>query len=154
MNYILNSNWKSSHFYILPKVHNSKKITEEINERNNSCLNMQPPEDLKGRPIGAAPNSPNQGISGLLEKILIPIVSCLKTYIKDDRDFIRKLPSHVGYPCDVVSLYTSIPHNLGLDALSYWIEKKRYLLPERFTKAFALETASFVLSNNNFQVDS
>ena len=29
----------------------SKKIIEEINERNNICLNMQPPEDLKGGPI-------------------------------------------------------------------------------------------------------
>ena len=55
---------------------------------------MQPQEDLKGTPIGGA-NSPTQGISGLLEDILTPIASCLKTYIKDDWDFIRKLPSHV-----------------------------------------------------------
>ena len=46
----------------------------------------------------------------------------------DDWDFIRKLPSHVDYhyvlaSYDVVSLYTSIPHDLGLEALSYWIEK-------------------------------
>ena len=83
---------------------------------------MQPPEDLKGRPIVGGPNSLTQGIS----------VSCLKTYIKHDWDFIRKLPSHVDYPCvlascDVVSLYTSISHDLGLEALSYWIDKKRNL---------------------------
>ena len=82
----------------------------------------------------------------------------MKTYVKDDWDFIRKLPSHFDYPCvlascDVVSLYTSIPHDLGLEALSYWIDKKRNLIPERFTKAFVLEAASFVLSNNNFQFD-
>ena len=82
----------------------------------------------------------------------------MKTYVKDDWDFIRKLSSHVDYPCvlascDVVSLYTSIPHDLGLEALSYWIDKKRNLIPERFTKAFILEAASFVLSNNNFQFD-
>ena len=119
---------------------------------------MQLPEDLKGRPIVGGPNSPTQGTSGLLEKILTPIVSCLKTYVKDDWDFIRKLPSHVDYPCvlasrDVVNLYTSIPHDLGLEALSYWIDKKPNLIPERFTKAFFLEAASFVLSNNNFQFD-
>ena len=95
MKYILNSNWKSSNFYVLPKIHKSKKIIEEINENRSICLNMQPPEDLKGRPIVGGPNSPTQGISGLLEKILTPIVSCLKTYVKDDWDFIRKLPSHV-----------------------------------------------------------
>ena len=82
----------------------------------------------------------------------------MKTYVKDDWDFIRKLPSHVDYPCvlasrDVVNLYTSIPHDLGLEALSYWIDKKPNLIPERFTKAFILEAASFVLSNNNFQFD-
>ena len=31
---------------------------------------MQPPEDLKGRPIAGGVNSPTQGTSGLLEKIL------------------------------------------------------------------------------------
>ena len=74
-------------------MHKSKKIIEEISESHNICLNMQPPEDLKGRPIVGGPNSPTQGISALLEKILTPIVSRLKTYVKDDRDFIRKLPS-------------------------------------------------------------
>ena len=127
----------------------SKKIIEEINERNNICLNMQPPEDLKGGPIVGGPNFPTQGISGLLEKILTPIVSRLKTYINYDWDFIRKLPSHVDYTCllaswDVVSLYTSIPHGLGLEALSYWTEKKRNLIPKHFTKAVILEAASFI----------
>ena len=133
MKYILNSNWKSSNFYVLPKIHKSKKIIEEINENHSICLNMQPPEDFKGRPIVVGPNSPTRGISGLLEKILTPIVSCLKTYVKDDWDFIRKLPSHVITlcvlaSCDVVSLYTSIPHDLRLEALSYWIDKKRNLI--------------------------
>ena len=53
-----------------------------------------------------------------------------------------------------MSLYKSIPHDLGLEILSYWIEKKRNLIPERFTKAFIVEAASFVLSNKNFQFDS
>ena len=79
--------------------------------------------------------------------------------IKDDWDFIRKLPSRVDYSCvlascDIVSLYTSVPHDLELEALLYWIEKKRNLIPERFTKAFNSEAASFVLLNNNFQFDS
>ena len=89
---------------------------------------MQPSDDLKGIPIVGGPNSPTQGTSGLLEKIFNPIVSSLKTYIKDDWGFIRKLPSRVDYPsvlaiCDVASLYRSIRHDLGVDALSYWIEK-------------------------------
>ena len=84
LKYFLNSNWKSSNFYVLPKIHKSRTIIEEINESNNISLNMQPPEDLKGRLIVGGPNSPTQDISGLLGKILTPIVSCLKTYINDD----------------------------------------------------------------------
>ena len=141
------------------QVHKSKKIIEEINESKNICLNMQLPEDLKSRPTVGGPNAPTQGISGLIEKILTSIASCLKTCIKVDLDFVRKLPSHLDYPCvlancNVVSLYASIPHDLGLQALSYWIEKKSNLIPERFTKALILEAASSVLPNNNFQFDS
>ena len=113
MKYILNSNWISLNFYRLPKIHKSKKIKVEINESNNICLNIQPPEDLEGRRIVSGPNSSTQGISGLLKKVLTSIVSCLKTYIKDDWDFIRKLPSYIDYPCvlpscDVVSLFTRV----------------------------------------------
>ena len=42
---------------------------------------MQPPEDLKGRPIAGSPNSLTQRISGFLGKILTPTVLCLKTFI-------------------------------------------------------------------------
>ena len=114
---------------------------------------------MKGRPVAGGPNFPTQGVSCYLEKILTPIVLCLKTHIKDDWNFIRKLPSRVDYPCvftsyDVVSLYMRIPHDLGLEALSYWVDKKWNLIPECFTKAFILEAASFVLPNNNIQFDS
>ena len=69
MKYISNSNWKSSNIYALPKVHKSKKIIEKINESNNICLNMKPPQDLKGRPIVGRPNSSTQGIIAVLDKI-------------------------------------------------------------------------------------
>ena len=108
---------------------------------------MEPTKDLKGRSLVSGLNSHTQGISGLLEKFLTPIVLCLKTYNKkNDGDFIRKLPFHIDYPCalascDNVSLYTSIPHNLELETLSYWIDKKRNLIPKYFTKTFILEAA-------------
>ena len=53
-------------------INKSTQIMEEINESNNICVNMQPPEDLKGRPIVGGPNSPTQGRSDLLEKMLTP----------------------------------------------------------------------------------
>ena len=56
------------------------------------------------------------------EGTLTLIVSCLKTYIKDDWDFIRKLLYHVDYfsvlvSWGVVSFYRRISHDLGLEAL-------------------------------------
>ena len=42
---------KLSKFHVLPKVNKSKKIIGEINESNNICVNILPPEDLRERPI-------------------------------------------------------------------------------------------------------
>ena len=74
-------------------------------------------------------NSPTQDISGHLEKVLTHTASCLKTYIKNNWGFIRKLQSNIDFPsvlasCVVVSLHTSIPHNLELEAFFQWVDKK------------------------------
>ena len=51
---------------------------------------MKPPNSLKGCPIIAVPNSPTQKLSSLLQKILTPLVPKLKSYTKDDWDFLKK----------------------------------------------------------------
>ena len=98
-------------------------------------------------------------MSELLEKILSPLVVNLESYIKDDWDFLRKFPRQLEpdcqlYSCDVVSLYTNISHDLGIKALRYWTDKCRDLIPERFTQAFIIEAAEFVLRNNYFIFDN
>ena len=79
----------------------------------------------------------------------------LKSYIKQDWNFLKKLrrnldPNFTFSTCDIVSLYTYIPQELGLRALLYYITKYRYLIRIRFSKEFILEVAEFVLKNNNF----
>ena len=135
--FITNYDWKSSNIYVQPKIHKSKIIIEKIKNHNNIYLEMAPPDDLKGRPIIAGPNSPTQHLSKLLEKILSPLVPYIKSYIKDDWDFLRKLPSSIDYDCtlyscDIISLYSNITHDLGLKALEYWITKLRDIIPKRF----------------------
>ena len=81
------------------------------------------------------------------------MVPYLRSYVKDEWSFVRIFPTIVPYKaklvsCDIVSLYTSIPKSLGLEALEYWIDKLRSLIPERFTKEFIMKLADFVLSNN------
>ena len=57
------------------------------------------------------------------------------------------------YYCDIESLYTSIPSEIGLEAMEYWIMRKRNLIPQCFTKNFILESTEFILKNNNFLFD-
>ena len=53
----------------------------------------------------------------------------------------------------MVSLYTNIPHKLGVEAINHYINKYRENIPKRFTKEFIIESVLFVLNNNNFFFD-
>ena len=155
INFILNDNWKSSVFTAYPKIHKSSSLKIASNSCFDDYIEMDPPTDLKARPVIAGPIAPTQNASKLLEKILTPLVPTQSTYIKDDWDFIKKIPQKLEFECnlfgcDVESLYTSINLDLGIQAITYWITAKRALIPERFTKEFILELVTFIFSNNNF----
>lgn len=157
IDYITNFKWESSNFYVLPKVHKSDKIIEIVKKSNSDYIEFEtPPDDFKGRPIVAGVNSPTQRLSALLEKLLTPIAQTAQTYIKDDWHFLKSLPKELNfdnitlYSVDIASLYTSISHELGIEAINYWITKKGNLIPDRFTKEFILESLKIVLENNNF----
>ena len=159
IDYITNYKWTTSQFKCLPKIHKCKSIQEKYENCSSDIINILRPKDLKGRPIVAGPESPTQRLSSLIEKILTPIVSKLTTYIKDDWDFIRKLPKNIEYDatlysCDIESLYTSIPIELGLKAIEYWIDEESNLISIRFSKEFILVSLEFILRNNNFKFDN
>ena len=158
MKYMTNFSWTHSNFYILPKIHKNSTVIDKVNNTNSTYLQMDAPQDLKGRPIIAGSNSPTSRLSELLEKLLTPLVPQLRSYVKDDIDMLGKLPQKLECDCDlysfdVVSLYTSISHQLGLEALSYWYDKSRNLIPNRFTKEFILKACNFILTNNYFIFD-
>lgn len=78
----------------------------------------------------------------------------VQSYIKDNLDFLNKCSrsceeNTVLVTFDVVSLYTSIPHKYGLEAISYWIETYPLTLHNRFSKEFILEGIKIILENNN-----
>ena len=82
---------------------------------NDVYLEMEPPQDLTARPIIAGSNSPTNHLSELIQKILSPLIPDFQSYIKDDWDFICKLPAQFDFPCDlfscdIKSLYTNISH--------------------------------------------
>ena len=120
--FITNFDWKTCHLYVLPKIHKSKDIIEKLIQSNVEFIELQLPSILKSRPIIAGPSSPTQRLSEILDTLLKPLAKTLKAYVKVDRDFLRRIPRELVnhsslYSFDVTSLYTSIPHKLGLQAL-------------------------------------
>ena len=119
---------------------------------------MPMPNILKTRPINGGPKAVTQGLSKLIEKILKPLVAHLKTFIKDEWDFLRKFPRKLESEsciicCDVTSLYTSIPNELCIKATEFWINKLSASIPDRFTKSFIIESINFILESNYFIFD-
>ena len=126
--YIHKFSRKTSNFYGLPKIHKSKRINEAINEQDAEYIKLRAPNDLKFRPIVAGPLSPTHRLSNFVDLILKPLCQHVPSFIRDDMDFLNYLPDEVEehtllVSFDVVSLYTSIPHDLGLTAIEYWIDR-------------------------------
>ena len=150
--------FKTSNFYGLPKIHKSKKIAAAIEEQNKECINIVRPDDLKLRPIVAGPNCPTRPLSYLVDILIKPLLLHVKSYIKDSTDFLIKCnretsQSTVLATFDITSLYTSIPHEYGLEAIKYWLDNYRSSVNGRFPTKFILEAIKFILENNNFLFD-
>ena len=108
------------------------------------------PPDLKFRPIIAGPICPTSNLSTMLDEMLKPLLPQIKSYIRDDHDFLQKLnrnitDSMIFASFDVESLYTNIDHHLGKTAIAYWIDKCADKLPSRFNKNLILEAVDIVL---------
>ena len=118
---------KTSNFYGLPKLHKSKAIEEKVKEAKDFYLHMPHPKDFKLRPIVAGPTCETHRISNFLDILLKPYLKYVKSYVKDDIDILCYIPRQVSKDTilasfDVVNLYSNIPHEYGLEAISYWIE--------------------------------
>ena len=91
--------------------------------------------------------------------ILRPLTEKVISYVRYDMDFLNYLPKNIDFDSsfvsfDVTSLYTNISHELGTEAISYWIEQfPDFLVDDRFTKDFITEALRSVLENNYFKFD-
>ena len=146
---------KDSNFYGLPKIHRSSQISEAINKQRSEIINIVRPNDLKLRPIIAGPACPTHRLSHFIDLILQPLTTEVSSYIKDDFDILRKLPAEVNKnfqmaTYDVENLYGNITHELGLEAVKFWLEK----CPRetsRISNKFILNAVNIILKNNIFQ---
>ena len=102
-NSLLEEKIKTPEFHLLPKIHKA----------NNP-----------GRPVISSVHCHTSRISEFVEYYLQPEVKKLKSYVKDTKDFIKKIEAidHVSddsylVSLDVRSLYTNIPHKEGIEAV-------------------------------------
>ena len=109
--YLLNFESKTSNFYGLPKIHKCKDACS-VSDKNYVALKA--PESLSFRPIVACPTCETHRLSNLIDILLQPYTKHIKSYIKDTKDFLSKLPTSTNpdtllVSFDVVNLYTNIP---------------------------------------------
>ena len=126
--YLHNFEVKSSQFYGLPKIHKSKIITEKCKNANSSHVEVSNVNDLKLRPIIAGPSCLTHRLSNLLDILLRPYTEHVKSNLRDTSVFLNNLPDNVPPDTilasfDIEALYSNIPHDLGIEAVQYWLEK-------------------------------
>lgn len=152
---------KSANIYGLPKIHKCRTILQETKSQNSSCIETSCPEDLTFRPIVAGPSCATHRLSILIDYLLKPFTRYVKSFVRDDIDFLSKLPCDTrnigtGYltTFDAVSLYTNIDKELGISAIKYWLQKFPETLPNTYSMEFVLEAVKLILDNNSFQFDN
>ena len=155
IDYLTHFEKKESQFYGLPKVRKSKQISEKCKSVDSSYVEIKDVDYLKLRPIVAGPACQTRRISNLLDILLKPLIKHVPSFLRDTTDFLNSLPNRIPKETlfatfDVESLYSNIPHDLGIEAINFWIEQFPEDLDERFSKDFIIEALSFILENNTF----
>ena len=155
--YLLEFSSKTSNFYGLPKVHKCSFIIDQVKKQNSEYIKLLAPEDLKFRPIVAGPSCPTHRLSNLIDILLKPLLKHVKSYVRDDIDFLTKLPKNISkdeefITFDVTNLYSNISHELGIKAISHWIDKHYSSIDKRFSKEFIIDSIKIILENNTFNL--
>ena len=112
-----------------------------------------------GRPIVSACSCPTENSSTFLDEVMSSLVRCLPTYVKDTNHALHifdsfrfdnsDLEQYLLFIMDVKSLYTVIPNNYGLQALTYFLETRNVKVPSSL-----IRLAKLVLTLNAFSFNN
>ena len=90
-------------------------------------------ENVPGRPVISQCGAPTEKVSEFLDYPLKLIMQSGRSYIKDSRDFLKKIKDLGSFPENVilvtayvVGLYPNIPHEAGLQALEEALENRNH----------------------------
>ena len=160
-NYLLNASAiKTPYFYVLPKIHKHHSISEVYTKESMSYLHLENIQNLESRPIISNISSPTSKLSHFIDILLKPLIDKVPGYIKNSFDLLEKLPNRIHpdslfISMDVNSLYTNIPNDLGIEALTYWVSTKFNCLNiQRFSPQFIIEGLKIVLLRNTFSYNN
>ena len=117
---------------------------------------MLSPSDLKIRPIIGGPASPTSHLSQFIDTILKPFMFKLPSYVRDSVDLLNQANTWENHEqeeytlisMDIEAMYMNISEQLGLKAISFFLEKYPDLLCARIPTNFVLEATQLVLRNN------
>ena len=134
---------------------NPKNILEKCNNCESNYIEISLNEEISFRPIVACPTNETHRLSNLIDIILKPMSKHVKSFIRDSTDFLNHPPTTVSpnsilASFDVESLYSNIPHELGLEVIEYRLNKHPEEIPNRINKDFIKRGLQFILKNNNF----
>ena len=88
--YLTSFSYNTSNFYGLPNIRKSKLIQNAIKEQQKEYVHNIEPSDLKLRPIVAGSIFPTRPLSNLIDILLKPFLLHVKSYVKDNLDFLSK----------------------------------------------------------------
>ena len=133
-NYLSPDSTRAGRFYLLPKIHK---------------------DGVPGRPICSSIGHPTEGISKFCDIHINKFVQTTDSFIKDTIDFITKILDVDPLPegciiasLDVVSLYSNIPNQEGINAVFHLLRRKDRLNPMNH---WVLKLLEAVLTKNNFE---
>ena len=123
--YLTDFKYQSSQLYGLPKIHKSDTINKKIKESPSEFIEVEQPCDLQMRPIVAGPNCVTSRLSSsFLDVLLKPLLKHVKSYVRDDTDFLDKVPkttadSKILLTLDIRNMYPNIDNDLGQEATEF-----------------------------------
>ena len=88
--YLTSFSYNTSNFCGLPKIHKSKLIQNTIKEQQKENVHNIEQSDLKIRPTVVRPICPTRPLSNLIDFLLKHFLLHVKSYIKDNLDFLSK----------------------------------------------------------------
>lgn len=154
--YITNHDTQTAYIYGLPKIHKCKKLKEELkNEQNtaNGIFSFDFKQlKIPFRPIVSGTKCPLKRLCKLAKILLQPLERTIEHLVIDTFDFLRKVPKEVDgdqtlVAVDIVQLYPSIDHELGLKAVKYWCRKFPEKIIPGFEEDLIIELLKFINDN-------